>query len=210
MVKYTGIGSRTTPPPVLLTMRALAKHLARGGAVLRSGGAPGADQAFAAGAALALPPGARHLTPEIYLPWANFSGQKGIVADDRQFAAAMAVMANHHPAWPRLPYSMRRLHARNAFQVLGAGLDARSEFVACWTPDGAERAEETSITTGGTGSAIRLASAHGVPIYNLSRPNALLRLNQQLTALGMQSFDAQDPSTEEGHDDERSRRWRER
>lgn len=42
-------------------------------------------------------------------------------------------------------------------------------WVLCWTPDGAAEGIETSRATGGTGQAIRLASAHGIPVYNLAR-----------------------------------------
>jgi hypothetical protein len=41
--------------------------------------------------------------------------------------------------------------------------------VLCWTPDGA--IDKTGKKTGGTGQAIRLAVAHGVPVYNLARPD---------------------------------------
>jgi len=50
---YAGIGSRKTPPDILALMEACAYKLARYGWNLRSGGAPGADQAFERGVAQA-------------------------------------------------------------------------------------------------------------------------------------------------------------
>lgn len=73
--------------------------------------------------------------------------------------------------------------ARNVHQVLGPKpKDAPSlvEFVVCWTRDGAERGLDTSIVTGGTGMAIRLADSRRVPIYNLAVRGSLERLHQQL------------------------------
>jgi SLOG cluster4 family len=115
---YAGIGSQRTPGDVLELMRTIAVALARRGWVLRSGGAPGADQAFAAGARAA------GGTIELYLPWTAFAGQAGAHLA-RPTRAAYRLAARHHPAWERLDGRARALHARNAHQVLGAGLDAR-------------------------------------------------------------------------------------
>ena len=50
MCIYAGIGSRRTPPGVLINMRQLAASLSDLGWRLTTGGANGADTAFAAGA----------------------------------------------------------------------------------------------------------------------------------------------------------------
>lgn len=52
--------------------------------------------------------------------------------------------------------------------MLGISLQKPADFVICWTPDGARTAAETSQETGGTGQAIRVASAYGVKVYNLA------------------------------------------
>ena len=74
---YAGIGSRATPRDVLETMTAMAAWLARRGWHLHTGGAAGADSAFAAGA----PPGTRSL----FLPWPRYRGNAG--PDCRTLAA---------------------------------------------------------------------------------------------------------------------------
>ena len=66
---YAGIGSRATPRAVLEAMTTMAAWLARRGWHLHSGGAAGADSAFAAGA----PPGTRTL----FLPWPGYRGNAG-------------------------------------------------------------------------------------------------------------------------------------
>lgn len=66
---YAGIGARRTPAAVLAHMRQLARELGDGGWHLHSGGAQGADHAFALGA----PDGGRTL----FLPWAGLNGHAG-------------------------------------------------------------------------------------------------------------------------------------
>ena len=65
---YAGIGTRATPPNVLADMAVMAGWLARMGWQLSSGGADGADGAFAAGA----PAGQR----KIWLPWRGYNGHR--------------------------------------------------------------------------------------------------------------------------------------
>lgn len=57
--------------------------------------------------------------------------------------------------------------ARNSQQILGWGCASQeSEFVICWTQDGATK--ETTQRTGGTGQAIRIAIDLGIPVFNLA------------------------------------------
>ncbi len=156
---YAGIGSRATPNDVLNRMQSWAKYLSNCGFTLRSGGAPGADQAFAKGAGS---------NKRIYLPWARFEGLDGIVCGGDQDLAVIA--AQHHPAWSKLSPSVKKLMTRNVAQVLGYGAEKkRSAFVLCWTP-GAKYG-------GGTGQAIRVALANNVPVFDLADPTASERLD---------------------------------
>jgi len=173
---YAGIGSRETPADVQETMRNLASALGFLGYTLRSGAAMGADSAFEQGAD-------RNGYPaHIYLPWEGFarrrSGTSGtahyiLPGDQRSFGEKCAREA--HPAWQRLNSAAQALMIRNTFQVLGFEGDTPSSFVVCWTKDGAE--ERTSIQTGGTGQAIRLARMHDIPVFNLHHNDALPRLS---------------------------------
>jgi hypothetical protein len=154
---YTGVGSRKTPVAILKIMGQLATKLNSDGWVLRSGGADGADTAFEKGNSIvgiiSVIYRARDATP-----------------------AAMAIAAKFHPAWDRCSDFARRLHGRNAFQVLGDNLNSPSRFLVCWTPDGAASHKERSIQTGGTGTAISIADHYGVEIFNLARPDHLDRI----------------------------------
>ncbi|MDE2752499.1 MAG: hypothetical protein OXI83_07995 [Gemmatimonadota bacterium] len=152
---YAGIGARVTPNPVLDAMTTISAWLARTGWHLSSGGAHGADAAFAAGA----PAGQRTL----YLPWPGYNGHRKAdcrVASRPELAAWMAVAARFHPAWHRCSGAVRKLHARNAAIVLGTALDRPAYALVCWTPRGE--------IVGGTGLALRIAADQGIPVFNLA------------------------------------------
>ena len=172
---YAGIVARRTPPDVLTLMRQLAAALAGEGAVLRTGGAGGADQAFEAGAEIAS--GAI----ELFLPWPGFQERRGALLE-RPSAAAHELARRYHPAWHRLSRGARALQARNSHQVLGADLASPVGRVVCWTPDGS--LDGRGPRSGGTGQALRVAAAHGIAVRNLARPEhraAALRLIAELS-----------------------------
>lgn len=167
---YTGVGSRETPDHILAEMTALARRLQVAGFTLRSGGAPGADTAFEDGA---------EFEPHIYLPWPGFNGHT-LARQWRPSVSAYKMAATVHPAWNALSGGARALHARNCHQVLGDDLAKPSLFLVCWTKDGCESEATRTRETGGTGTAIALASRHGVPVFNLNRPGARDALEQFL------------------------------
>ena len=151
---YTGIGSRKTPPDVLVKQRQVATAMEQRGFWLWSGGAPGADQAFESGAS----------ARTSFLPWDGFEGKRQVYSILPQ---AYEIAAKFHPMWKTLSFPVRSLMARNAHQVLGPTLEHKSNVVICWTPDGCEDYHHRSRETGGTGLAISLASSIGVPIVNM-------------------------------------------
>lgn len=164
---YAGIGSRSTPGDILVLMERLANVLREDGFILRSGHAPGADQAFERGA------GAQ---AEIFLPWATFAQdaafsasrdpETGVVSHpsiyDEPGYGSFAMAARYHPAWGNLSEGAQKLMARNCHQILGPEIlkPRPVEFVLCWTPDGQ--------LSGGTAQAIRIAEDMNIPVWNLA------------------------------------------
>ena len=146
---YAGIGSRSTPPEIQDQMTMAATQLSYHDLILRSGGADGADAAFERGAE----PGKK----EIFLPWRGFNRNPSPLCTPLQEAYDIA--AHYHPVWDKLSDAVRRIMARNSHQILGASLNDPVLFVLCWTPNG--------IGEGGTGQAMRIAEAHGIPIFNM-------------------------------------------
>lgn len=150
-----GIGSRQTPPAVLEIMTRMAGWLAREGWHLHSGGAQGADTAFASGAPVE--------SRTRYLPWRNFqrlSGPDCVVLSSGQMGRCMANAAEIHPAWERCEPSARKLHARNVAILLGADTRTPVHVVVCWTPG--------ARTVGGAGMGIRIAQRCHIPVFNLA------------------------------------------
>lgn len=152
---YAGIGSRKTPNDALAQMRRLGAELAQRGYVCRSGGALGADTAF------------EEVTPPsqmaLYLPWRGFENHSDgfVVGDDERL---QAIAARYHPKWSACKNGARKLHTRNVAQILGHEPQiVLSDFVLCWT--------ERALGGGGTGQAIRIARAYGVPVYDLANPD---------------------------------------
>jgi hypothetical protein len=148
---YTGIGSRSTPDPILKKMETIGRILANRGWTLRSGAADGADSAFEKGCDQVTGP------KEIYLPARKFNNSRSILYHVGEDALELA--STIHPAWDKCSSFAKLLHARNCYQVLGRDLNAPSLFVVCWTENGE--------ALGGTATAINLAKKHNIPVFNL-------------------------------------------
>ena len=152
---YAGVGARKTPGPVLERMRDLAKDLAGRGWHLRTGGARGADDAFAR----AVPAGRR----TVFIPWRGYSGwddSEAHALTTGELEALREAAAAHHPAWQRCAARVRDLHARNVAILMGADMREPVNAMVCWTDSGRIQ--------GGTGMAIRLARHYRIPVLNLA------------------------------------------
>lgn len=171
------IGTRRVTRTDADRCRAVGVALAHQGVRVVSGGAPGADQAFAEGVASVDP----HLL-EVVLPWEGFhradhpDGARLVVYDPELHPGWAHHAAAAHPAWdiarsdgrPVLSPAMKRLHARNTGILLGSGPGQTACLViACVAPG----------RTGGTEQGIRLAEQLEVPIVLLGEgPPAPLTL----------------------------------
>lgn len=172
---YAGIGSRSTPKPILLLMQHVAHKLAQQGWTLRSGGAAGADAAFEEGCSFA------HGKKEIYIPWQGFSdrrdGQEGaiLVREPSVVATATAMAMSLHPAWDNCSRGARALHTRNMYQIMGREMIRSVRFVLYYAPEGID-----GLPTGGTRTAVALAQASAIPTTNLLHKSSQERLEAWL------------------------------
>lgn len=184
---YAGIGSRETPEDVGVVMKSIAGSLGKKGYILRSGGANGADTFFEQGAS------DHGHTADIWLPWTRFNGRNSkLFPIKKHFLVGEKI----HPVWDKLKSPVQFLVSRNMAQVLGMDFDVDhvlaciekketpqpqdswSSFVVCWTKDKAQSHLEVTSRTGGTGTAIKLASILGIPVFNLADDTAKARLEQ--------------------------------
>jgi len=160
MFKYwTGVGSRKAPLDILNLMTRIGVKLFNEGWILRSGDADGSDKAFAFG----VPKHKR----DIY--YAHDATEE-----------AMIIARTYHSAWNRCSEYAKKLHGRNAFQVLGRDLKTPSKFAICWTPDGCIHHNERTMRSGGTGTAISIASMNNIPVFNLQRIGHRYRIQNWL------------------------------
>jgi hypothetical protein len=155
MKVIAGIGSRETPQGVLTEMVEIGAWCANHGIWVRSGHAPGADQAFEYGA---------EQYAISYLPWKGFEGHvknkaRKLVPDN--WTQLMQHAKQFHPAWDRLSDGARKMIARDSAQVLGKDLNSPVKAIVCWTKDGRP--------SGGTGQAIRIAYKLQIPVINMNK-----------------------------------------
>lgn len=157
MMIYAGIGSRKTPESYCLIMTVFAYTV---DGILRSGGADGADKAFETGAS----------EKEIYLPQKGFNGNTSalVVTEFDNFDEIFEIAKCIHSKWDACTDFAKLLHSRNVCQVLGKDLEKPSDVIICWTKDGANNRDVMpSMSTGGTGTAIKLAERFDIPVLNI-------------------------------------------
>jgi len=149
-----GIGSRETPFGIMEQMMEVGNWCRQRQVYLRSGHAPGADQAFEKGA---------QEYCIAYLPWLSFEVESFNGMTHYKVPSDWDLLIHHakqyHPYWKKLSQGAQKLMARNSAQVLGLTLKSPVKAVVCWTRDGG--------ASGGTGQAIRIANANQIPVLNM-------------------------------------------
>jgi hypothetical protein len=183
---YTGIGARKTPLYIMHMMGQVSQVLEAKGFVLRSGCAVGADAGFED--ALLHP----EISSEIYIPNKNFPSKMGagfqkhyIVPKDK-FGSGSTGLYRHamhlirtdkiHKGWDYCNPTVKDLHNRNMFQVLGLDLKTPSKFTICFTTDGAKKYGDTTRITGGSGTAVNASDLNGVEVFNLGNDEDFIRI----------------------------------
>lgn len=158
-----GVGSRETPEDVIEKIHSISCAFSAKGALLRSGGAKGADQAFEE---------FWGDNKEIFLPWDGYEGRwvKDGYIVPKITKAHVELASSLHPAWDRCKQGAQKMHTRNTCQVLGENLKTPATLLVCWTDKG--------LTKGGTATAIRLAERNNIPVFNLGSIDGLLKLRK--------------------------------
>lgn len=138
---------------------------------IRSGKAPGIDQAFQNGFEKALAEGDYIRDPQIFLPWKTFEKNNVFVSDrydrfnysEESVAKASEIASTVHPVWQQLTPGQRLFHTRNVFQALGEDCETPSAFlIACALED------KEGLPKGGTRTAFKIARDRGIPCINFN------------------------------------------
>jgi len=151
---YTGIGSSNTPKYILLKINRISRKLSKKGYILRSGAANGSDTAFEKMA----------IQKEIFLPFQkfNYNNSSLFEIDEIYFKIASIYVKDFYNE----SLIEQNFIARDVQQVINN--DIKSEFLICWTRNGATNRSFSRKRTGGTWYAIALADYLNIPIYNLA------------------------------------------
>jgi len=168
---FAGIGSREIPASMEAQVKkAIAMIKKAGDYALRSGGAIGADTMFEKNWGSD--------KKEIFIA-EDKSGK--VIYTPKTNPEEFQVAKETHPKFNAVTSpKAKALMARNTNQIFGVNLDTPVDFVLCWTQDGATTAEQTYITSGGTGQAIRMASMKGIPVINMLNPSWEIELQTLL------------------------------
>lgn len=169
---YTGMGSSGGSLAAVDRARRLGARMAELGWVLRTGGCPGVDRAFTAGASQ------QGGASEIYLPWKGYGGHVGLVCGPDEYQRAMQIAQKAVDNWSTLTEGQRLLKACIVLELLGSNLRMPSRVLVCWSPDGCESAAATTRRTGDAALAIHVAEQSRIPVVNIARTDALLSLKR--------------------------------
>lgn len=155
---YAGVGSRSTPLPVVREMENVAMRLGMMGWALRSGAAK--PKMHLVGGKLARVDPNTDSADLAFERGADMLKARKTIRTATITQSAMDHAAQYHPNWSACDDHARALHARNSLIMMGDWLDDPVRFVVCWTPGG--------MVKGGTGQALRIASALNIPVFNLA------------------------------------------
>jgi hypothetical protein len=116
---------------------------------------------------------------ERILPWRDFQEKESKLTFNSERAHAIA--KKFHPTYDNMKRGIQHILAKNARLILGDKMTSPARFLLTWTEDGIEHARDKTSRTGLAGHIISIATAAGVPIYNLGNPTAEQRLREYLS-----------------------------
>lgn len=162
---YTIVANNDVPPEIASKFEEIAKRLEQREYTVRIGGMEGIDDRIEKAVKKF----------ELHLPWREFNGKQSKFYYNGERAFAVAKM--FHPTFDSMKKGIQAFLAKNARLILGDKMNSPTLFLLCWTEDGAESIRERTAKTGFSGHPIAIASALGVPIFNLAKSDAEQRLN---------------------------------
>lgn len=162
---YTIVANNEMPSEIAAKFEEIAKRLEQREYTVRVGGMEGIDDRIEKAIKKI----------EVHLPWREFNGKQSKFTYNSERAFAVAKM--FHPTFDSMKKGIQAFLAKNARLILGDKVNSPALFLLCWTEDGAESIRERTAKTGFSGHPIAIASALGIPIFNLAKSDAEQRLN---------------------------------
>lgn len=165
-------GNKDAPPEILTKVKELVAFLNDHGFTVRTG-CDGPVELAADEAATQ--------KRERILPWRDFEEKESKLTWNSERAHCIAKM--YHPTYDTMKKGVQHILAKNARLILGDKMVSPARFLLIWTEDGIEHVRNKTAKTGLVGHTIAIASASGVPIYNLGNPTAEQRLREYVTQI---------------------------
>jgi hypothetical protein len=165
---FVATGNRDTPRDIIDKMRSISAELEQYSFTLRVGGLDGPDEALETAVK----------NPELYLPFKGFNNKES--KNTFNTTQNMDVAKIFQPGFDSLKPGIQAFLGKNVRMTLGKNMDSPAMFILCWTEDGAERASECSVKTGNMRHIIAIASAMKIPVFNLGKNDAEMRLRKYL------------------------------
>lgn len=168
---YAVTGNQDFTPEIKTKLENLVKKLEGLGYTARTGGMDGIEKVVIDATKKI----------ELHLPWRGFNDMesKFTYNSDRAFAVAK----QFHPTFDTMSKGVQAFLAKNARLIMGDKMNSPALFLLCWTEDGVESVRNKTARTGFTGHPIAIASAIGIPVFNLGKPDTEQRLNFYLESL---------------------------
>ena len=182
---YTGIGSRETPQEICDVFEEIGYKLAKY-YILRSGHADGADLSFEKGYDKALKTSNSNNINDIkgkniFIPWEGFNNSTSCRFFITNDAYQLAKKFYWNPElFDNLKPAVKKLMARNCYQVLGPKLNEPSNFIICYTENGEMK--------GGISQALRIAKAYKIPVFNFGCNNNDINKNYSILQEYLKQF----------------------
>lgn len=165
-------GNKEAPPEVIAKIKDLVGFLSQNGFTIREG-CEGPVELAADEAATQ--------KRERILAWRDFAEKESKLTWNSERANFVAKM--FHPTYDSMKKGIQHILGKNARVVLGDKMNSPARFLLIWTEDGIEHSRNRTSRTGLAGHTIAIATAAGVPIYNLGNPTAEQRLREYVGSL---------------------------
>lgn len=171
-IPYAITAGKETPPDVIEKLCRMARDFSVKGLTVRIGADGPVENAI---------DDAVVIKKELILPWKDFNNKnsKFTFTNER----AMVIAKQFHPTFDNMKKGIQLILAKNARLILGNKMDSPARFFLTWTEDGIDNIKHKTAKTGFTGHPIAIASAAGVPIFNLGNPEAERKLNEYLDTI---------------------------
>lgn len=116
---------------------------------------------------------------EFHIPWKGFNDCHN-PANTYYSEKALEFAKRYHPEWGTLKDSHQKFFAKNVTLVLGKSLESHAHAAIIWSDDGVESPSNRGQRSAHAGHIAALCHATGIPVINISNPNAVQRLRALL------------------------------